>query len=371
MAKIAKKYPQTVDRGIVQRGEYSFRVKIMRGGNLIDKSFDTVAEARIFRDLTLANAALDPNEQATFEARAKRVETKTFTFADAIKKYRAEKSEQKKGWAKEKSQLDKLARSPAAAMPLYQIKAGAIISMMEWIKTSGKAENKNKKEKTGKTVGKPSSEATQRRYFNLVRHVFQIAVDEWHKIDSNPCAAVPKSARPRDGASRDRRLKGDEYTLMLAELTGENRVIFILSVETAMRRGEIFSMRWEDLDIKNRTLFLHSGNTKTDEARHIPLSKVAVEALSGLPRGLRGNIITITTWHFAHAWKLARVAIGSPDLRMHDMRHEATSRLFEKGFGDIEAATVTGHKTMAMLKRYVHLKHEHILDKLDKPARGT
>lgn len=361
MAKIAKKYPQTVDRGIVQRGEYSFRVKIMRGGNLIDKSFDTVAEARIFRDLTLANAALDPNEQATFEARAKRVETKTFTFADAIKKYRTEKSEQKKGWEKEKSQLDKLARSPAAAMPLYQIKAGAIIELLNWVKTSGNI----------KRPGSTSSEATQRRYFNLVRHIFQIAVDEWHKIDVNPCLAVPKSARPRDGQPRDRRLQGNEYALMLEQLTGENKIIFILSVETAMRRGEIFSMQWEDLNLKNRTLFLRSGNTKTDEARHIPLSKAAVDALSSLPRGLHGNVVTVTTWHFAHAWKLARVAIGAPDLRMHDMRHEATSRLFEKGFGDIEAASVTGHKTMSMLKRYTHLKHEHILEKLDRPARGT
>ena len=360
MAKPAKKFPRTVDTCIVQQGEMSFRVKIMRGGNLVDKSFDTLAEAKIFRDLTLANAALDPNEQATFEARAKKVETKTFTLANAIEKYRIDKSEKKKGWEKEKSQLDKILRCGIAAMPLYQIKAGHIIELLKWIKTSG-----CKKIKT-----RQASESTVRRYFNLIRHIFQIAVEEWHKIDANPCATVPKSARPKDGQPRDRRLKGNEYALMLDQLNGESKIIFILSVETAMRRGEIFSMRWEDLDLKNRTLYLHSSNTKTDEARHIPLSKVAVEALSGLPRGIRGSIITITTWHFAHAWKLARVAIGAPDLRIHDMRHEATSRLFEKGFGDIEAATVTGHKTLAMLKRYAHLKQEHILEKLDRPARA-
>jgi hypothetical protein len=65
----------------------------MRGGNLIDKTFDTLAEARVFRNLTLANAALDPNEQKTFEARAKKVENKSFTLGDAIEKYRKDKSE--------------------------------------------------------------------------------------------------------------------------------------------------------------------------------------------------------------------------------------------------------------------------------------
>lgn len=353
-------YPKTVEKNIEQRGECSFRVGVMSAGRRLTCTFDTLAEAITYRDLNRAAAALDENEQRIYESRAKKSEGKTFTFSDAIKKYRSEKSEKKKGWAKEKSQLDKLARSSIAAMPLYQIKSAQIIELLSWVKTSGNV----------KRPGSVASEATARRYFNLVRHIFQIAMDEWHKIDLNPCTAVPKSARPKDGAPRDRRLKGDEYVEMLKQLTGETRVIFILSVETAMRRGEIFSMRWEDLDMKNRALLLRSGSTKTAEARHIPLSKTAVEALSSLPRGLRGSIITITTWHFQHAWKLARMAIGVPDLRMHDMRHEATSRLFEKGFGDIEAATVTGHKTMAMLKRYVHLKHEHILDKLDKPARA-
>lgn len=361
MAKIITKYPATVEKGIVQRGECSFRVKIMRCGNLIDKTFDTLAEARIFRDLTLANAALDPNEEATFRARAKRVETKTFTFEDAIKKYREEKSEEKKkGWKKEKSMLDKLGRSPTAATPLYQIKAGEILALLAWIKTSG-----NKKR-----PGSTASESTARRYFNLIRHIFQIAVDEWHKIDANPCLAVPKSARPGDGQPRDRRLRGDEYQLMLDQLDSQNKIIFILLVETAMRRGEVFDMKWENLDLKKRFLLLPSGTTKNDASRCIPLSKVAVDALNSLPRGIRGEIITVTTWHFAHAWKLARIAIESPDLRIHDMRHEATSRLFEKGFGDIEAATVTGHKTLAMLRRYAHLKQSHILEKLDRPARA-
>ena len=71
-----------------------------------------------------------------------------------------------------------------------------------------------------------------------------------------------------------------------------------------------------------------------------------------------------------NAWEVARVAAGIPDIRLHDLRHEAASRLFEKGLNVREAAGVTGHKTLAMLKRYSHLKHEHLLDKINRPARA-
>jgi integrase len=51
-------------------------------------------------------------------------------------------------------------------------------------------------------------------------------------------------------------------------------------------------------------------------------------------------------------------------LRFHDLRHEATSRLFEKGFNVMEVAAITGHKTLDMLKRYTHLRAEDLAKKL-------
>lgn len=52
------------------------------------------------------------------------------------------------------------------------------------------------------------------------------------------------------------------------------------------------------------------------------------------------------------------------DLRFHDLRHEATSRLFEKGLGIMEVANMTGHKSLAMLKRYTHIEAENLAAKL-------
>ncbi len=52
------------------------------------------------------------------------------------------------------------------------------------------------------------------------------------------------------------------------------------------------------------------------------------------------------------------------DLRLHDMRHEATSSLFERGLTSMEVASITGHKTLSMLQRYTHLSAEHLQAKL-------
>ena len=55
---------------------------------------------------------------------------------------------------------------------------------------------------------------------------------------------------------------------------------------------------------------------------------------------------------------------GIDDLHFHDLRHEATSRLFEKGLNPVEVATITGHKDTRMLMRYTHLRAEDLVGRL-------
>ena len=52
------------------------------------------------------------------------------------------------------------------------------------------------------------------------------------------------------------------------------------------------------------------------------------------------------------------------NLTFHDLRHEATSRLFEKGFDTMEVRTITGHKTLQMLARYTHLRAEDLVERM-------
>jgi len=67
---------------------------------------------------------------------------------------------------------------------------------------------------------------------------------------------------------------------------------------------------------------------------------------------------------FEHAWQRVTKRAAIEGLHFHDLRHEATSRFFERGFSLIEVATITGHKTLQMLKRYTHLKPEALAQKL-------
>ncbi|MDR8976072.1 tyrosine-type recombinase/integrase [Burkholderia multivorans] len=69
---------------------------------------------------------------------------------------------------------------------------------------------------------------------------------------------------------------------------------------------------------------------------------------------------------FKSAWRALVRRVGIQDLHFHDLRHEAVSRLFELGTLDMmEVATISGHKSMQMLKRYTHLKASNLVAKLD------
>lgn len=129
-------------------------------------------------------------------------------------------------------------------------------------------------------------------------------------------------------------------------------------------------------------MVLHDGETKNGEGRVVPLSTKAVGILKALPPSDRDRVFAIRpgtlTAAFTRSCQRAREKYvedcahdgSEPDpnflvnLHLHDMRHEATSRLFEKGLDVMEAASVTGHKTLAMLKRYTHLKAENLAKKL-------
>jgi len=93
----------------------------------------------------------------------------------------------------------------------------------------------------------------------------------------------------------------------------------------------------------------------------VPLSGRARSALQTLPRQLHDERVFGLT-DDAISTMMARVCkrAGIEDLRFHDLRHEATSRFFEKGLNPMQVAAITGHKTLQMLKRYTHLRAEDL-----------
>jgi integrase len=116
------------------------------------------------------------------------------------------------------------------------------------------------------------------------------------------------------------------------------------------------------VNLKKRTA--HLPKTKNGEARTMPLSSRAVATLENLPRNLDGRVFGTTYEGIHQAFVRACRRAGIADLRFHDLRHEATSRLFEKGFNPMEVSAITGHKTLQMLKRYTHLRAEDLAKRM-------
>ena len=75
-------------------------------------------------------------------------------------------------------------------------------------------------------------------------------------------------------------------------------------------------------------------------------------------------IFQITGSRLFKDFQRLREEIGIIDFRWHDLRHEGTSRLFEKGLNTMEVASITGHEDLKMLMRYTHLRAEDLVERL-------
>ena len=147
-----------------------------------------------------------------------------------------------------------------------------------------------------------------------------------------------------------------------------------------MRLGESAAMRWEHRDRRSKVLLV--PETKTGEPRWVPLSSQALVVFDALAGETEGSVWGVRADSISQAlgrvMKQARAGYESEcaaageqpdprrftDLRFHDLRHEATSRLFDRGLNPMEVPAITGHKALQMLKRYTHPRAKDLVDRL-------
>jgi integrase len=212
---------------------------------------------------------------------------------------------------------------------------------------------------------KTVSAGTIIRELSILSSIITHARKEWSLPISNPCELVRKPATPE---GRNRLLTVAEETKLLAELQAQGRrspwmgPLVLLALQTAMRKGELLSLRWENVDLARQIAFLPI--TKNGKTRTVPLSSQAVSVLACLSRSEDGRVFPMSYMAVHAAFKRACARAGIVDLHFHDLRHCATSRLAEKLPNVIELASVTGHQTIQMLKRYYHPNPEVLAKKL-------
>jgi integrase len=123
----------------------------------------------------------------------------------------------------------------------------------------------------------------------------------------------------------------------------------------------LLNLAWNAIDLAERTA--HIPVTKTGHSRTIPLTGEALAILGDLPRTSE-RVFPLSPMALRLAWNRVRERAGMPDLRFHDLRHEAISRFAELGLSTMELATISGHRDMRMLARYTHIQPAGLAKKL-------
>jgi integrase len=267
-----------------------------------------------------------------------RVAEKT-TLGELLGRYANEVTPAKRGAASEKARINSIVRCPIAHRTLARLTGSDLATY---------------RDERLKCVGP----ATVVRELSTVSHAIDIATREWSLwLPRNPVKLVRRPQVPR---GRTRRLKhGEEQLLLSACERGRTpllKSLIILAIESAMRRGELLQLRWEHVDLK--LCVAHLVLTKNGDSRDVPLSRRAIQTLQELrAEGLKHEcVFPMTGDAVRHAFEHLRVRAGMPDFRFHDLRHEAISRLFEKGLNVAEVAAISGHKEFKVLQRYTHLR---------------
>ena len=193
--------------------------------------------------------------------------------------------------------------------------------------------------------------------------------------DDNKCVTLV-GKQPKLDIERNRRLDVDEEHRILRTLHAmpEEKAIFILALESAMRMRECFTLHIDQVSLKKKTI--HLDRTKNGDGRQVPLSSVAIELLGAYMNGSAKQIEErdgrlFPFWNgdtdahsldsatsglsrtFRKIFREAKVA----DFHFHDLRHEATCRLYERTkLSDVLIAKITGHRNLRMLQRYASLR---------------
>lgn len=170
-----------------------------------------------------------------------------------------------------------------------------------------------------------------------------------------------------DGGRRERRPTEDELHRLVAQITARRGAVYadavLFLVASAMRRGEACGLLWSDVDHDKRLVLIRDRKDPRKKAGNdqwVPLLPDAWEVVQRQPEPRGDRLFPVEPGTLSKYFLEACRALSIPDLRLHDMRHEGASKLFEAGYEIQQVALVTGHKQWDTLKRYTQLKPEDL-----------
>lgn len=228
----------------------------------------------------------------------------------------------------------------------------------------------------GRPTTRPRSVADTNNHLKRIRRMFNVAVEQgW--LDVNPFRKGSPLIVPAFETERTRTISPAEESRLIAACGNSHRrhlvPLIVFAVETACRRGEALTLRWRSVDLAARVINIEALNSKTLQRRMVPVSdrlrRVLVE--------LRANKLRPDSLVFEgygdpkRAFRGACVAAGLADLRFHDLRHTAITRMLMAGIPPPLVMKISGHSQMKTFLRYVNQSEAslaEIADILDRAA---
>lgn len=324
-----------------KRGERWF-VQVKKQGIRKSKSFDTKAAGRVWA--TRMEAELEASSARDYSSAGR------LTMADLVNRYVQEVKPIKR-WGRTKDYSLALIRDRMGAVLVQNVNAQHLIAYAR----------SRVKEGAG-----PVSVQMELSYlgsvFRVARAVWRIDIGK----DVVPDAREALKLLGMVGKSkqRDRVAKAAELERIKAAWASEVPPSIIdFAIATAMRLGEIVSLRWSDYDADARTILVRDRKHPTEKVGNnqlVPLLNGAPAIISAIPPAgeliwpHKGNSV-------GAAWQRACKRADIKDLRFHDLRHTGITHLFQQGYSIEQVALVSGHKNWAMLKRYTHVTAKDVL----------
>lgn len=351
---------------IEERGPFQFRAKIRRRGRSVSRTFETKSAAEQWARIEEGRIAGDEYVD--------RGVSKRTSLAAAMDLYETDGLNWSAPSAKNvRAKLRYWRASEFAVWSIVSLRPSDLIAWRREVLDEEGADD-------GQPHG-PDAECSAQTVVHRLNTLSQVYKHWRAHRDPSVVNPVIEGVRPSVSNNRDRRLYPTEEKKLLTAVGKSTRpwlkAAVIISLESALRQAELAGLEWGRVCLKGwfPYVLLPASQTKNRRAREVPLSARAVDAFKTLkPKNAdeRDSVFPVETPRaIGHAWRDVVKDDKFPDLRWHDLRHEATSRFFENtNLRDNEIMAITGHLRPEMLKRYTHLRSKHLAPRLNKKTKS-
>jgi integrase len=202
------------------------------------------------------------------------------------------------------------------------------------------------------------SPSTVNRELACLKTVYSKAI-EWEKTESNP---VKKVKFYKEDNVKERILEPGEMKKLLDAAAPHLKAVLIIALNTGMRRNEMLGLKWKNINFARGYIFIE--DSKSGRSRKVPMNSIVSDMLKSMDKTKKFVFSNPHTKrplkNISTSFKSACEKSGIKDLRLHDLRHTAATRMIEAGIDLVTVSKILGHSSIQMTMRYAHPTPENM-----------